>query len=102
VVNHSPDAVLATVLSTRGLEESAAFARAVLTAIDRGAPPRCTTGGDLWVSESVEDRRHAARLCNGCSVISECRRVAEARGEKFAVWGGRDFSPQSKRRADAA
>jgi hypothetical protein len=40
----------------------------------------------------VEERAHAADLCWDCPVIFECRAMAEARGEVFGVYGGKDIT----------
>ena len=45
----------------------------------RGADP---VDGDLWLSESLPDRRYAASLCAGCAVLVERDQAAgEARHE---------------------
>jgi hypothetical protein len=48
----------------------------------------------LWTSDRPEERAVAVRLCRGCPVIRQCRAAAEAQGERFVVWGGKDFSPR--------
>jgi hypothetical protein len=37
----------------------------------------------------------AAKVCETCPVRKTCREQAEARGEKFGVWGGKNFDPQA-------
>jgi hypothetical protein len=47
----------------------------------------------LWLSEHEDERAQAAILCKGCPVEIECWSAAVARRERFAVWGGVDFTP---------
>jgi hypothetical protein len=90
---------LATYALTRGREETYRFSQAVLEASASGTPPHCFDAGDLWVSESVEDRRRAEQLCHGCPVLKYCHTAAAARKERFGVWGGIDRSPHGKKGA---
>jgi len=46
----------------------------------------------LWLSEHDTERAIAITLCDHCPVLTECRRTAQLRGERFGVWGGKDFS----------
>jgi len=45
----------------------------------RGQRPRCAdpVDGDLWLSESLADRRYATSLCAGCAVLVERDQAAE-------------------------
>jgi WhiB family redox-sensing transcriptional regulator len=36
----------------------------------------------------LRDRREAARLCEGCPVVSECLEYAVATRQRYGVWGG--------------
>lgn len=65
---------------------------ALLEAAGQGRRPHC---GDpethhLWLSENARERRIAEQLCIGCPVLVECGQAAEARRERFGVWGGVD------------
>jgi len=55
----------------------------------------------LWLSEELKDRRKAARLCSGCPALAECGEAARARGERFGVWGGADFTRNPKARKES-
>jgi hypothetical protein len=41
-------------------------------------------------------------MCGGCCVIAECDAAAEANGERFGVWSGRDRTRQPGRKASDA
>jgi hypothetical protein len=43
---------------------------------------------ELWLSDHPAERREAVKLCRGCTVIVECRTAADARDERWRVWGG--------------
>jgi transcription factor WhiB len=47
---------------------------------------------DLFLSEDAQERSLATRLCRLCPVQAECLAAAVANGERFGVFGGRDFS----------
>jgi hypothetical protein len=49
------------------------------------------------VSDTAAFRHEAMKLCRDCPVIAECLAGAIERREKFAVWGGRDFSHATTR-----
>jgi hypothetical protein len=70
----------------------------------RGRRPRCGEPADhgLWLSEDLAERELAARLCAGCPVLAECGAAAEASGERFGVWGGRDRSAGKRPAVDDA
>ena len=59
----------------------------------------CTS--ELWISDHPGERVQAARLCVGCPVLRECRQAADARDERWHVWGGRDYTrkPRTKQAA---
>jgi hypothetical protein len=44
------------------------------------------------LSEHPAERQLAALMCGGCPVISECGDAADANGERFGVWSGRDYT----------
>lgn len=52
----------------------------------------CQEAPELWVSSQADARREAARECRGCPIIAECLAGAIQRRERFAVFGGVDFS----------
>jgi hypothetical protein len=82
------------IIPNRGRLESDQLTRALLEAASRGQRPHCSDpiSGEMWLSEMEAERREAARLCRGCSVLRPCRDAAEAQRETFGVWGGRDFT----------
>jgi len=47
---------------------------------------------DLFLSEDADERSLATRLCRLCPVQAECLAAAIANGERFGVFGGRDFT----------
>jgi len=47
---------------------------------------------DFFLSEDVEERSLASRLCRLCPIRAECLAAAIANGERFGVFGGRDFT----------
>ena len=62
----------------------------------------CRNGGydpNLWFPSPDEDNsvvKLAQKVCYQCPVISECRTIALARGEKHGIWGG--LLPHERRR----
>jgi Transcription factor WhiB len=81
--------------STRGRAATERLNRALLEMASRGQRPRCSDyGADLWTSDRLTDRQEAARLCQGCPVQTECLAAAQARRERFGVFGGRDMTPK--------
>ncbi|MGO4662912.1 WhiB family transcriptional regulator [Terrabacter sp. 2TAF16] len=55
-------------------------------------------GDARWLSDSLHDRRQAARLCVGCPVFDECSSAApKTRG--FGVWAGKDRTMRLRHRA---
>lgn len=73
--------------------------RALMTLTERGQRPPCGDPDDrhLWLSEDAADRALAAEWCTGCPITAACQAAAEANGEKFGVWGGRDRTPKSRK-----
>jgi hypothetical protein len=70
----------------------------LITAASQGLRPHCSDPvlGDLWLSDNEADRAEAAKLCRGCPVLAECDAAATANGERWGVWGGKDFTRSSK------
>jgi hypothetical protein len=81
----------------RGREATERLNRALLDMASRGLRTHCSDyGATLWTSEKLEERREAARLCQGCPVQAECLAAAQARRERFGVYGGKDLTPNRK------
>jgi hypothetical protein len=57
-----------------------------------GVFPNCgdPNTGWMWLSEHVEDRAQAVKLCRGCPIFRLCGDAASARRERFGVWSGQD------------
>ena len=56
---------------------------------------------DIWVSDSIEDRHEASKICRRCPVANECFSFAISQpfGSVRGVYGGTDFGyPGSSRR----
>jgi hypothetical protein len=68
----------------------------LLNAANRGERTPCSDVAyrDHWISESEQQRKQAARWCIEweCPVLTECLTAAIANDERWAVWGGKDFS----------
>lgn len=64
------------------------------------APCWTSGGADLWTSDAKDDRSKAARLCvqEQCPILADCRTAADARGERFGVWGGLDVESAYRER----
>ena len=64
----------------------------------RGERPRCSDPVDhrLWTSDDHRDRAIAIRWCAGCPILGECRTAADARDERWHVWGGEDYTRRRK------
>jgi hypothetical protein len=70
-----------------------ALTTALLEAARQRLRPHCSDAGSwLWLSDNAADRAEAARLRVGCPIFNPCGQAAEARGERFGVWAGRDFT----------
>jgi hypothetical protein len=65
---------------------------ALITLAQHHERPRCSDPVDhaLWTSDDQRDRQIAVAWCAGCPVIRECGQAADARDERWHVWGGRD------------
>jgi hypothetical protein len=88
---------LARVKTMRGRAAAERLNRALLEMASRRLRTHCSDyGADLWTSDKLEERREAARLCQGCPVQTECLSAAQARREKFGVYGGKDMTPNRK------
>jgi hypothetical protein len=86
------------VISTRGRAETECLTRALIDLAVRGLRTHCSDAGssEMWVSDHPAERTTATRLCVGCPVIKECRQAADARDERWHVWGGKDFTRRQK------
>jgi Transcription factor WhiB len=86
------------VMPTRGRAESEALTRALINLASKGLRPHCSDPGtsELWLSDHPAERREAVKVCAGCPVIVECRTAAEARDERWHVWGGHDYTRRQK------
>jgi Transcription factor WhiB len=90
--------VQASVVVTRGSLETEPFTRSLVDLADQGLRTLCSDPAShhLWLSAEVTERRIAVELCRGRPVIRPCAATAEARRERFGVWGGVDRSPRPK------
>jgi hypothetical protein len=89
--------VSTTARRTLRITASARLVKALVNAASQGLRTHCSdAGSELWLSESEAERAHAARLCIGCPVLAECGAAATANGERWGVWGGKDFTRSSK------
>jgi hypothetical protein len=57
----------------------------------------CQESPEMWVADQAASRREAAILCRTCPVLTQCFEGAVTNREKFAVWGGVDFSDERTR-----
>ena len=56
--------------------------------------PPCA-GSTAWTGEDRDARARAARLCrNACPLLARCGAYADAAGETWGVYGGRDYDPR--------
>jgi Transcription factor WhiB len=76
----------------RGAAASRHFTKALIDLAVRGLRTYCSNpeSHHLWLSEDEQERAAATQLCSGCPVQLECWSAANARNEKFGVWGGVD------------
>jgi hypothetical protein len=56
----------------------------------------------MWTSAEVSDRTLAAKWCVGCRISRECGEAADEFGEKYYVYGGRDYGRKSGKTKAAA
>ena len=68
--------------------------RALINLAAAGLRTHCSDPGtsELWLSDHPVEGTQAARLCLGCPIIVECRAAADARDERWHVWGGKDYT----------
>jgi Transcription factor WhiB len=79
---------------TRTTTATTDLTRALIDLAAAGLRTHCSdaTLSELWVSDNPSERREATRLCQHCPVIIECRTAADARDERWHVWGERDYT----------
>lgn len=65
--------------------------------LEQGQRPPCAGGGDVWLSDDLDERSQAAHACDGCPLLAPCDAVGQ--GEKFGVWAGIDRTTTNKRKA---
>ena len=87
-------------MTRRGREASDRLTQALITMAAQRLRPHCSDPEShwLWLSEHSGERQQAALTCGGCCVITECGDAAEANGERFGVWSGRDYTRQPGRK----
>lgn len=75
--------------------------RALLAMAQRDERVRCSDPitHNMWTSDDQRDRQIAVAWCADCPVIRECGAAADARDERWHVWGGRDYTKQRGPRA---
>lgn len=57
---------------------------------DEGTPPPCVRYPEHFTGDRKADGEAAAELClTACPVLDACHNYAEAAGEGWHVWGGR-------------
>jgi len=59
---------------------------------DTGRAVPCSTDPDGFYHDLRVVRALAVPLCRDCPVLTACGAYADAAGERFGVWGGRDRS----------
>jgi Transcription factor WhiB len=71
---------------------------ALITMAQRGERPRCADPVDhiRWTSDDQRNRQIAVAWCAGCPVIVECGQAADARDERWHVWGGVDYTRRQR------
>jgi hypothetical protein len=86
------------IISNRGRAETERLTRALVDLAAAGLRTHCRDPEThhYWVSDHPGERLQATRLCHGCPVISECRHAADARDERWHVWGGKDYTRRQK------
>jgi Transcription factor WhiB len=79
-------------MSRRGRLASDRLTQALIAMAAEGLRPNCSDPGShwMWLSEHPQERQLAALMCGGCQVLTECGDAAEANGERFGTWAGRD------------
>jgi hypothetical protein len=65
--------------------------------------PVCQQRPEQWSSDATATaRQDAAAACGFCPAQPACLAYALAQSEPAGVWGGRDFTPTTRRRKDTA
>ena len=90
-------------MSRRGREASDKLTQALITMASQGLRPHCSDPEShwMWLSEHPQEIAQAALMCGGCPILTECGDAADANGERFGVWSGRDYTPAPGRRKAA-
>jgi hypothetical protein len=83
-------------LPSQGREADQRLTDALVRAATRGERTPCSDVAirDHWTSDIQKHRELAVKWCRPCPVLLECRTAAEARDEKWHVYGGHDFTPR--------
>jgi hypothetical protein len=81
--------LIANAVVYRGRIEADQLTRSLLDAAAVGRRPNCSDplSRYLWLSDEESDRREAVKLCSGCVVLDPCGQAADARQERWFVWG---------------
>lgn len=80
-----------------------ALGHALQPLTDNGRQPVCNTRPEQWTADATPAaRQDAAEACTFCPAQTACLAYAIAQGEPQGVWGGRDFTPTTRKRKDAA
>jgi Transcription factor WhiB len=89
----------ATILSPQASVADGRLRDALVRAATRGERTPCSDVSirDHWTSDREKERERAVLWCRPCPVLLECRTAAEARAERWYVFGGKDFSPRPYR-----
>jgi hypothetical protein len=70
---------------------------------DDGRRPVCQQRPDQWSSDATAPaRQDAAAACGFCPAQPACLAYALAQREPAGVWGGRDFTPTTRKRKESA
>jgi hypothetical protein len=70
---------------------------------DDGREPVCMQRPNQWSSDATTPaRQDAAAACDFCPAQPACLAYALAQSEPAGVWGGRDFTPKTRRKENAA
>jgi hypothetical protein len=82
----------------RGAAASRHFTKALIDLAAHGLRTHCSDPEThhLWLSEDEQERAIAVELYPECPVQLECWLAANARNEKFGVWGGVDRTVRPK------
>lgn len=70
---------------------------------DDGRRAVCQQRPDQWSSDATTAaQQDAAAACGFCPAQAACLAYAIAQGETAGVWGGRDFTPTTRKRKESA